>query len=249
MPEKTAYAPGEPIWVDLSTSDQAASAAFYGALLGWTSTEPSPDMGGYASFLLDGRTVAGHVPLMAPDAPVTWTCYVCSDDAHTTAALVEQAGGSTLVAPMQVADLGSMAVFSDPAGAVFGVWQPGSHTGAELADQRGTCTWRELTASAPAEATPFYERVFGWQARVSEGYVELLLDGTSVAGVTDPAQGTSGWLPYFEVDDPAAAADRAQELGGTLVLPFTTFDGGSCTIVRDPQGAVFGLLHGDGTPA
>jgi predicted enzyme related to lactoylglutathione lyase len=186
---------------------------------------------------------------MAPDAPVTWTCYVCSDDAEKTAALVEQAGGRTLVAPLQVADLGSMAVFSDPAGAVFGVWQPGSHTGAELVDQRGTCTWRELTAAAPAEAAPFYERVFGWQARVSEAYVELQLDGTSVAGVTDPAQGTSGWLPYFEVDDPAAAADRAQELGGTLVLPHTSFDGGSCTIVRDPQGAVFGLLHGDGTPA
>ena len=249
MPEKTAYAPGEPIWVDLSTSDQTAAAAFYGELLGWTTSEPDPDMGGYGSFLLDGRKVAGHVPLMAPGAPVTWTCYVCSDDAEKTAALVEQAGGSVVVAPMRVADLGSMAVFADPAGAVIGVWQPGSHTGAELVDQPGTCTWRELTATAPSGATPFYERVFGWQPRVSDSYVELLLDGTSVAGVTDPAQGTSGWLPYFEVDDPAASTARAQELGATVVLPYTEFDGGSCTIVRDPQGAVFGLLHGDGTQA
>jgi predicted enzyme related to lactoylglutathione lyase len=246
MPEKTAYAPGEPIWVDLSTSDQAASAAFYGALLGWTATEPAPDMGGYASFELAGRKVAGLAPLMAPGQPVTWTCYVCSDDADKTAALVEQAGGGTLVAPMGVADLGRMAVFTDPEGAVVGVWEPGTHTGAELAGEPGTCTWVELTATAPARSTPFYETVFGWQPRVSEAYVELLLGGTPVAGVTDPVQGTSGWTPYFEVADPGAAAERAQELGGTVVLPLTTFDGGSCTIVRDPQGAVFGLLHGTG---
>ena len=249
MPEKTSYSPGEPIWVELSTSDPAASAAFYGALLGWTATEPSPDLGGYASFELDGRKVAGLVPLMAPDQPVTWTCYVCSRDAEQTAALVERSGGGTLVAPMQVADLGRMAVFTDPAAAVVGVWEPGTHTGAELVDEPGTCTWIELTAAVPAQATSFYETVFGWQARTSEAYVELTLGGGSVAGITDPSQGTAGWLPYFEVADPGAAADRAQELGAGLVLPLTSFDGGSCAIVRDPQGALVGLLHGSGGPA
>jgi predicted enzyme related to lactoylglutathione lyase len=145
---------------------------------------------------------------------------------------------------MQVGDLGSMAVFTDPAGAVIGVWQPGTHVGAEVADVAGACTWVELTASSPTEATAFYETVFGWQPRVSETYVELTLGGAPVAGVTGPEQGTAGWLPYFEVADPAASAELAQRLGGTVVLPFTTFDGGSCTIVRDPQGAVVGLLHG-----
>lgn len=32
---KTSYAPGEPIWVDLSTPDVDKSTAFYGALFGW----------------------------------------------------------------------------------------------------------------------------------------------------------------------------------------------------------------------
>ncbi len=249
MPEKTAHAPGEPVWVELSTSDQAASAAFYGALLGWTLTEPSPHLGGYASFLLDGRQVAGCVPLMAPDQPVTWTCYVCTDDADRTAALVERAGGGTVVAPMQVDDLGRMAVFTDPDGAVVGIWEPGTHTGAELVHEVGTCTWLELTAQAPAEVTSFYETVFGWQAKVSEAYVELVLGGTSVAGVADPAQGTEGWVPYFQVADPGAAVVRTQELGGAVVLPETHVDGGSCAIVRDPQGAVVGLLHADAGPA
>ncbi len=246
MPEKTAYLPGEPIWTDLSSPDCAASAAFYGALLGWEVTEGDPAMGGYASFLLDGRVVAGLVPVTTSVQPTTWTAYFCTEDAAATTTLVEQAGGSTVVAPMQVAGLGTMAVYADPQGAVFGVWQPGSHRGSELTGQDGTQTWFELTAEDPAAAPEFYGRVLGWEASVSDAYVLLSLDGRSVAGVADPSQGTAGWLPYFQVADPAACAEQVQALGGTVVLPLTTFDGGSCVIVRDPQGAVVGLLRSEG---
>jgi uncharacterized protein len=243
MPEKTAYLPGEPIWVDLSTPDPAASAQFYGALLGWTATEPQADHGGYATFQRAGRPVAGLVPHMTPEQPTTWTVYLASDDADKTAALVEQAGGSTLVPPMTVDDLGRMAVHADPSGAVFGVWQAGRHVGTELVDEEGTTAWVELTTADPPTVTPFYGAVFGWDANVSDSYVEFTLGGSSVAGCTDPSQGTSGWLPYFSVADPAAAAEQAVALGGTVVLQLTQFDGGSCTIVADPQGAVVGLLH------
>ena len=37
MPE---YPPGTPSWVELSTPDADASAAFYGELMGWVATEP-----------------------------------------------------------------------------------------------------------------------------------------------------------------------------------------------------------------
>jgi predicted enzyme related to lactoylglutathione lyase len=136
-----------------------------------------------------------------------------------------------------------MAVHADPSGAVFGVWQAGRHTGAELVDEEGTTAWLELTAGDPAAAAPFYRSVFGWDTDVSDGYVMFTLGGTAVAGCTDPSQGTTGWLPYFAVADPGAKAEQAQALGAALVLPLTHFDGGSCSILRDPQGAVFGLLH------
>lgn len=243
MTTKTSYLPGEPIWSDLSTPDQAASAAFYGPLLGWTATEPQPEFGGYASFLLDDRKVAGNVPLMAPEQPPSWTCYVCSHDADETAALVEQGGGTVIAPPMDVGDLGRMAVFLDPAGASFGVWQPGTHTGSELVDQEGTQSWVELLTADPAATAAFYGPVIGWDVKQSPEYVELTLDGRSVAGCTDLSQGTSGWLPSFEVGDPGAKADQAVALGGSVVLPVTRFDGGSCAIVRDPHGAVFGVIN------
>lgn len=242
MSEKTAYQPGEPIWVDLSTPDQAASTAFYGELLGWDCTTPDPSMGSYANFLLRGKKVAGVVPLMAPDQSPTWTVYVCTDDADKTAARVQEAGGAVLVPPMDVMDLGRMAVFADPAGAVFGAWQPGTHVGSELVDEPGTPVWVELTSADPQTAGAFYGTAVGWETKTSEAYVEFVLDDRSVAGLTDPSQGTTGWLPYFSVSDPAATTDRAVALGAQVVLPLTTFPGGSCTIVRDPQGAVFGLM-------
>ena len=48
MPAMTAYPPGTPCWVDLSTSDPAASAAFYTGLFGWTALAAPP--GGDAAY-------------------------------------------------------------------------------------------------------------------------------------------------------------------------------------------------------
>lgn len=240
MTEKTSYLPGEPLWFDLSTPDIAASTAFYGALLGWEAEEGSAEHGGYTNLRLRDRRVVGFVPHMSPEQATTWTVYVCTDDSDKTAARVAEAGGSTMVPPMAVGSLGTMAVFVDPAGGVFGTWQPGDHAGSGLVREAGAPVWSELSTDAPV--TSFYSSVFDWEVRTSPAYVELLAGGEGVAGVTDTAQGTSGWLPYFGADDPAAAAEQAVALGGSVVLPLTEFPGGSCTIVRDPHGAVLGLI-------
>jgi predicted enzyme related to lactoylglutathione lyase len=243
MTVKTSYAPGEPVWVDVSSSDVDASRAFYGALFGWTAPPGQEQFGGYTSFELDGRKVAGLMPLMEEGQQPSWSCYVATDDAAKTTELVEREGGTVVAPPMAVGDLGTMAVYLDPAGAFFGTWQAGQHVGSELVDVDGSLKWVELTAADPAASAPFYAAVFGWEVRPSEEYVELTLGGQSVAGVADAAQGTSGWLPYFQVADPAARAEQAVGLGGTLVLPLTEWPGGACTIVRDPHGATFGLLR------
>ncbi len=242
MPAKTTYAPGEPVWFDLSTPDVAASAAFYGALLGWATEPASEEHGGYTNVQLDGTRVAGLVPLMSPEQPTTWTVYLCTDDAGASAGRVADAGGTVLVPPMPVDALGTMAVFQDPTGSVFGVWQPGEHAGSGRVGEAGAPTWTELSTPVPGAVTGFYTQVSGVEARASEAYIELLVGGEAVAGIAGTAQGTSGWLPYFGAVDPETTTAKAVALGGSVVLPRTDFPGGSCTIVRDPQGAVFGLI-------
>jgi predicted enzyme related to lactoylglutathione lyase len=47
------------------------------------------------------------------------------------------------------------------------------------------------------------------------------------------------WSVTFAVDDADASAARAQELGGTLVLPPMDAGPTRIAVVRDPQGATF----------
>jgi predicted enzyme related to lactoylglutathione lyase len=248
MTVKTNYSPGEPIWVDLGTPDLDKTVAFYTSLFGWTYGGGDEAFGGYGMFFSGGRQVAGVMPLMEENMPPVWTSYVCTDDADKTTALVGEAGGIVIAAPMDVGDLGRMALYTDPAGAFFGVWQPGTHIGAELTDDEGTLTWIETSTRDQAAARPFYATVFGWGANVQEGYTEFQLSGTSVAGCMDmpdmvPTEVPSYWMPYFAASEPAAKAEQVASLGGTVVVPFQEFPGGTFSVVMDPHGSTFGLLN------
>ena len=118
------YDDGVPSWVDMGSPDLAASKAFYGGLLGWECPEGPPEAGGYSVCELRGKTVAGLGPQMNPDFPAAWLTYVNVDSADDTIAKVKANGGAAFVEPMDVLDVGRMAVFADPAGAVLGLWQP-----------------------------------------------------------------------------------------------------------------------------
>jgi predicted enzyme related to lactoylglutathione lyase len=248
MPEKTSYQPGEPTWVDLSTSDMDAAAAFYSGLFGWEVERGAEEFGGYSTFRKDGKRVAGVLPKMSPEQPVTWGCYLSTEDADKTTELVQSAGGTVIAPPMDVADLGRMAVYLDSHGAAIGVWQPGTHTGAELVAEEGVNSWIELSSRDQDTAIAFYEQVFGWTTQRNPGYTEFSVGGTAVAGCMDmpemvPAEVPSYWMPYFQAEDPQAKAQHAASLGGTVLVPFMDMEQVAFSVVMDPQGATFGLLR------
>ncbi|MDT7538191.1 MAG: uncharacterized protein QOJ92_300 [Frankiales bacterium] len=249
MTAKTSYQPGEPTWIDLATPNMDATIAFYAGLFGWKAGEDAgEEFGGYRMLTKDGKNVAGVMPVMYPGQPTVWSCYVSVDDADKTTALVTENGGNVFAAPMDVADNGRMAVFADPSGAAFGVWQPNQHIGAELIDEEGTLSWIELSTRAQDKVLPFYESVFGWQPKVQEGYTEFQLGGRSVAGCMDmpptmPEQMPSYWMPYFDAQNPGAMAEKAASLGGTVVVPQTDMGGVRFSVVQDPNGSTFGLLN------
>lgn len=248
MPEKTSYLPGEPTWVDLGTTDLDAAADFYAGLFGWTVERGGEEVGGYSTFLKDGKAIGGAMTTMSPEQPVAWGVYVSTDDADKTAELVQSAGGTVIAPVMDVMDLGRMAVFADSHGAVIGVWQPGQHTGSQVVQEEGVPCWIELASRDQDAALPFYEAVFGWKARRNPGYTELLLGEDSVAGCMDmppmvPTAVPSYWMPYFQAEDPAAQAERAAGLGATVLVPFMEMEQVAFSVVQDPQGAAFGLLR------
>jgi predicted enzyme related to lactoylglutathione lyase len=250
--EKSSYTPGTPSWVDLSTPDTSAAAAFYGSLFGWEVEEGGPEFGGYRMAHLRGRPVAGIGPQMQPNMPPSWATYVDTDDADAIAKAVTDAGGQTFMAPMDVMDVGRMAVFADPTGAAFGVWQANKHLGAGIVNEPVSLCWNELATREPDRAIAFYRDVFGWQARTHAPdpvpYTEFLLDGPdSIAGMMPmddsiPAEVPAHWRVYFAVADIDATVAKAAELGGSVHMSPMDIPQGRMAALADPQGAMFSVI-------
>ena len=250
MPEITSYEPGTPSWIDHATADLAASNTFYASLFGWEADVQGPEMGDYTRFLVGGRTVAGNMPA-GEGQPSVWVTYVSVDDAEATVARAREAGATVFVEPMDVSDLGRMAVFADPTGAVLGVWEPGTFIGAELANEPGALVWNELNTRDTSAASAFYTTVFGWEAHDAPmgamAYTEWHLAGRPVGGMlpmpdTVPSDVPDHWLAYLGVADTDATVAAAERLGATLVAGPTDIPPGRFAVLTDPDGAAFAVI-------
>lgn len=248
--ETNGFDHGVPSWADLGTPDIEAAAQFYAGLFGWTvEDEGPPEAGGYRMCTLRGRPVAGLGPQMNPGPPV-WATYVTVNDADAAAEAVKAAGGQEVMAPMDVLDVGRMAVFTDQAGAFFSVWQAKAHTGAGIVNEPGSMSWNELVTDDVEGSKAFYNAVFGWGAETHEGdmpYTEWKLGDRSVGGMLPkppdmPEEAPPYWGVYFAVEDTDAAVAKVSELGGSVVMPPMDIEPGRFAVVADPAGAMFTVI-------
>jgi predicted enzyme related to lactoylglutathione lyase len=250
MPE---YAPGVPLWVDVSSPDMDRTRAFYSGLFGWEAQViPDPEAGGYTFFTLDGQSVGAAGPTTGPHQHPAWTTYVCSADADATARAVKEAGGEVVMEPMDVFDQGRMAVFRDPTGAHVSIWQPGQFAGAGRVNDPGSFCWNELYTRDMPAAREFYGKVFGWEVEESEfsggAYTVFKLDGRPIAGGLDmstmlPEHVPPHWLVYFTVEDTEGTAARARELGATILAGPQPTPMGPMAVINDPVEAAFAIIQ------
>jgi predicted enzyme related to lactoylglutathione lyase len=156
-----------PCWIDTTQPDPEAATAFYGGLFGWEFEDRMPPGadGHYFVATMRGLDVAavGSAPDAGPPG-ATWNTYIWVDSVDDAALAVKEAGGATVMEPFDVGEAGRMAVFADPAGAVFSVWQAGQHRGAQVVNEPGTWNWSDLNTRDVEGAKEFYGAVFGWQA-------------------------------------------------------------------------------------
>jgi len=245
-------------WIELATSDQAAAKKFYTSLFGW-STDDSPMGPGafYTMFRQQGKEVGGGYTLM-PDqvkmnVPPNWLVYVAVADADASAAKAKSLGGNVLAGPMDVMELGRMAVIADPTGAVFAVWQAKQHSGIESIGGDGTFSWADLNTSDPKRAADFYSNLFGWKLEKGEhdpegGYLHIK-NGEHYIGGIPPAKHLQPavpphWLIYFHASDCDAFSNKAKSLGANVCFgPMTMENVGRFSIAADPQGAYFALFQ------
>jgi len=269
MPELDRYIPGVPCWVDTSQPDPDAAAEFYGGLFGWEleDTMPADSPGKYFMARLRGGDVAAISSQQeGAQTAAVWSTYVWVESADETAAKVREAGGQVLTEPFDVFDAGRMAVFADPEGAAFSVWQPNRHRGAKVVNEPGSLNFNGLHTRDPEGAKAFYGAVFGWELldmgmwalRPYGDHLEALNPGTRertaelggperfeevVAALSvipdDQPDTPARWDVTFGVADADAIAERAAELGGTVLVPPFDAPWIRGTVIRDPQGATF----------
>ena len=243
----------KPAWIELSSPDATASRDFYARLFGWQiEVSPDPQYGGYGMAKIGGDDAAGIGPKQSPEAPTAWGLYIGTDDVDGLAQRVKAEGGTVIAEPFDVGDQGRMAVFADPIGAVISAWQ-GARMGTFATDRSNAFGWAELQARGLERAIPFYETIFGWSHSTTKGdgdtpdYTQFETDGEQIAGAFEmgdsiPAQVPSYWMIYFNVDDVDATAKTAAEAGGTVTVQPQDYFGGRFAVIRDPQGATFGLF-------
>jgi len=107
----------------------------------------------------------------------------------------------------------------------------------------------ELNTTDVSKAKSFYGKLFDWELEdVSMGpsgtYTMIKVgEGTGGGMLKHPMPGApSTWLAYVQVDDIAAATQKAKSLGATVVKDVTEVMGaGWLSIIMDPTGAVLGL--------
>ena len=115
----TAAAPGRVVWSELLSGDPAAAAEFYSALAG-LETEVVERRGGQYT-LLTGQGVnrAGIMEMPADDVEPIWLTYFGVNDPQQAAAKAKELGGTVVLPPSPDLREGTMAVVTDPTGAVL----------------------------------------------------------------------------------------------------------------------------------
>jgi predicted enzyme related to lactoylglutathione lyase len=191
------------------------------------------------------------MPPESPEMPPAWTVYFGVASADDTTAKATALGAGVLSPPMDIGGFGRIAILGDPTGAVFGLWQSGSHKGVSVVGEPGAYAWSEVNTRDAAAAASFYTSLFGLRDEVVEmqgtPYHMLHAGDGPACGVLQMTAEWGDmpphWMTYFGVADADAAKAAVLANGGQV--PFGPFDSpyGRIIVAMDPQGAAVSFIE------
>jgi hypothetical protein len=112
------------VWDELGTTDADGAQRFYEQVFGWTTSDMGGDFGGYRVFNVAETGIAGLMTLPDGSMAPHWQPYVAVEDPDATAAKAAELGGTTLLEPMDVPNVGRIGLLQDPQGAPIGIIKP-----------------------------------------------------------------------------------------------------------------------------
>jgi predicted enzyme related to lactoylglutathione lyase len=105
----------------------------------------------------------------------------------------------------------------------------------------------EIGAADDGPLAEFYGKLFSWGLRPYSGGGYTTIDtrgGGGINGGIGRSQTGEPWSSFYvETEDLRATLDRANELGGTTVMPVTNLGPVSIAMFGDPDGLLIGLVQ------
>ena len=263
-PMTTPSLTGGFIWYELMSPDPEGSKAFYDKVVGWNISEGAAEYKGYRMIgRSDGGFAGGVMPLTAEmqqhGARPTWLGYVHVADVDQAVSSVERSGGKALVGPMDIPNVGRIAMVADLQGAAFYIMKPippandpNAQSDVFSPDAEQRIGWNELQTSNVDSARRFYADQFGW---ISDDFMDMgemgqyrfwdhngtRLGALFNAGNDQPPH----WRFYIRVPSISKAKEAAEANGGTIHMgPHQVPTGDYIIVGSDPQGAEFALVGG-----
>jgi predicted enzyme related to lactoylglutathione lyase len=162
------------------------------------------------------------------------------------------------VPPTDIPTIGRFSIIADPQGASISVFHSAQTMPGHDGTKQGEFAWNELITTDNAAALHFYGELFGWkkESEYDMGpmgkYLLYGQNGKWYGGMmtkTPDMPMPPTWVYYVQVDDIAAAVERAKERGGKLIMgPMEVPGGTHVAQLFDPQGAHFALHSGTVKP-
>jgi predicted enzyme related to lactoylglutathione lyase len=120
-----------------------------------------------------------------------------------------------------------------------------------MSDYRGRFVWHELLTTDPKAAGAFFSKIIGWKTKAwgdDQRYTLFVSGDRERAGlmaVPEDAKAMGAqpnWMTYIGTPDVDGTARQAASLGATVLRSPEDIPGtGRYAVLRDPQGAVFGI--------
>jgi len=239
------------------TTDPAGAEDFYTKVIGWGTEAweggPTP----YQMWTTGHGPIGGLMELpeeaRAAGAPSHWLAYIATEDVDATVAKAQELGGSVLMAPMDIPEVGRFAVLSDPHGAAFAAFRPsGDAPGHEGMAHVGEFSWHELMSADMGAAWDFYSELFGWEKTTAmdmgeAGMYQMYKQGGGegeLGGIMNkpPEMPVSCWTFYARVEDLDDTLAKVSSHGGQVLNgPMDVPGGDKVAQCMDPQGAMFAV--------
>lgn len=234
---------GKFVWFDLLTNDVSLAKNFYGELFSWDFKK----QGSYTVILNNGQAMGGMVevqPKEGEKGSARWIPLLSVDDVDKAVAFVRKTGGTIHEGPVDMPKRGRGALINDPQEAPLLLLHSFDGDPPDKDPPIGSWLWIELWTDTPEDSLNFYQELGGYNSfNERKGYWILERDEKWRGGIRsvpyEEGLKTCCWIPVVRVRDATTASQRAEELGGqVLVPPRDTNSGGSVSLIEDPAGAL-----------